>query len=120
MAWREQSDTEVLAIFQLQVENDNLNPNHDPNRNSIPESCNWLMHYGFGLNISPGRWRWAKTVLDWNVNDMSVLKNLFHGAGHALSILEMPKADAVRLYCRDKTDDCSNEEYNLFSPILTL
>jgi hypothetical protein len=103
LEWREGDDTEVVTIIDVEDEDK-------------PETVSLLMHYGIGINNSPGWNRWSRTSLVWNVTEMLVLKTLFQAAQHILGILELPKADATKLYCQNGYEGCSSEEQ---SPIQT-
>lgn len=92
LQWKEDG-VDVIVIFDLDKEK--------------PENCSWLMGRITGKGLS------ARVSLAWNVQDMSTLKTLFQAAQQLVGILEMPKNDAVKLYCEGETD-CSNEQYASF------
>lgn len=92
LKWKE-GNTDVLAIFDVDEENS--------------ENCSWLMGKSTERGLS------APVSLAWKVEDMSILKTLFQAAQHLVGILEMPKNDAVKLYCGGETD-CPSEQYAPF------
>ena len=92
LQWKE-GNTDVVAIFDMDEEN--------------PANCSWLMGKSTGKGLS------TRTSLVWNVQDMAVLKTLFQAAQQLLGILEMPKNDAVKLYCGEETN-CPSEQYAPF------
>jgi hypothetical protein len=97
--WREDDDTEVLAIFDVEphVVQTGL--------------CSWLMHHGMGINQSKEPRRWKKTSISWSVLCISRLKVLFRAAQQLLGILGWSVEEAVRLYCQSSPEDCSSETY---------
>jgi hypothetical protein len=100
--WRENNSEEIIAVFQI----DDAGP---------PEcGCSWLM-----LSSPPPIERCkgdpqATMTLSWNVLDMTTLNTLFWAVQHGLGILEMPKADATKIYCRNKTNSPFEEFKFLF------
>jgi hypothetical protein len=78
LQWKE-GNTDVLAIFDVGEENS--------------ENCRRLM------GKSTDRDHSAPISLAWKIEDVSILTTLFQAAQHLVGILEMPKNDAVKLYC---------------------
>lgn len=97
LEWREDKNTDVLAIFQIDNEND-------------PDLSNVLMHYGFGDETNQNTPRsWIKTAISWTVTGLGYLKTLFGAAQHVLGILELSVADAFTLYSETPSSDNSDE-----------
>lgn len=94
--WKQDNDKDILAIF------------HFDENSGRPGRYSWLVHCGTGPVSDESRWE--ETVIAWGVIDMSHLKTLFGAAQHFLGILDMPPADATRLYCEIEPTDCSKEE----------
>ena len=96
--WKEQDDTEVIAIFYV----DETMPS---------DVCGWLMHYGRGIvKDSKEDMRWEKTSIAWSVGDMDHLKSLFEAGQHLLGILQWPTEDMLRLYCKTEEGSLSSEK----------
>jgi hypothetical protein len=91
LEWVE-GNTDVICIFDIKDEADH-------------ESCSWLLHCRTGKTDSEA----TSSSLHWSVTDISVLKTLFQVAQHVLGILEMPKEDAIQLYC-ESNEECSIQE----------
>ena len=97
LEWREDKNNDVLAIFQINDEND-------------PDLCNVLMHYGFGGETNENTERsWIRTAISWTVTGLGYLKTLFGAAQHTLGILELSVADALTLYSENPPSDNSDE-----------
>jgi hypothetical protein len=92
--WRENNDTEVLAIFKAM----------GPGR---PYSC--LMHYGEGIAWVE-RKRWRRSTLTWEVSAIEDLGDLIVVAQHILGTLYWSDEDIVNLYLKDCPENCSNEQ----------
>lgn len=92
--WRENNDTEVLAIFKAV----------GPGR---PYSC--LMHYGEGIAWL-GHKRWRRSTLTWTVSAIEDLRDLFVVAQHILGTLYWSDEDIVNLYLKDCPENCSDEQ----------
>lgn len=94
LEWGEDNGSQVLAIFALDDDD-------------MPESCSYIMH-----SAHSGAQSWCPTDLTFNVSDFAVMKTLFQAAQHVLGLLQMPKEDAVMLYCEThESSDYSTEEY---------
>jgi hypothetical protein len=98
--WKEDDDTEVLAIFHIDEDVEE------------PESCSWVTHTGVGpcKDDDKTQRRWRKSSIAWNVGHLGHLKTLFGAAQHILDLLEWSVADAFVLYCQSDPEDCSTEE----------
>jgi hypothetical protein len=97
LEWREGKNTNVLAIFHIDDEND-------------PDLFNVLMHYGFGDETNENTTRsWIRTAISWTVTGVGYLKTLFAAAQHILNILELSVADALTLYSETPSSDNSDE-----------
>lgn len=96
--WREDHDTDVLAIFKV------MGP-------GIP--CGCLKHYGEGIEWLE-RKRWRRSVLTWQVAAIGDLCDLFLVAQHILGMLHWSQEDIVNLYVKDCPENCSDEQY--YSP----
>ena len=94
--WREDYDTEVLAIFKV------MGP-------GIP--CGCLMHYGDGIAWLD-RKRWRRSLLTWQVTVIGDLCDLFVVAQHILGMLHWSDEDIANLYLKDCPDNCSDEQYH--------
>jgi hypothetical protein len=95
--WKENDDTEVLAIFYI-----------DENE---PEICSWLIHSGSGIRTE-GTGRWNRTFVSWNVTEISHLKSLFGAAQHLLGLLGWSAEDLLNLYYQvEEEEDCNVEKY---------
>lgn len=99
LQWIENAKTNVMAIFDIEDdESDNL-------------SC--MMHWGLLVNDREHEgMRWGKTAIAWQVTDFNALGTLFQAAQHALGVLEWPREDAFKLYCKNDDQNCPAEEYN--------
>jgi hypothetical protein len=89
LEWKESDDTDVLAIYLIDEENE-------------PGVYNWLIH-----RCRNG----ATTSTSWMVAGIGDLKRLFEGVQHILGILELPIDDAIKLSSRKGTDT-SEEAYS--------
>jgi hypothetical protein len=98
LEWKDQTGTYGLAIFDIDEESD---------------GCSYLVHYASPAMTSCGEGAKRLPALAWNVTDLSTLKTLFQATQHALGILRMPKADALRLYCHKTEQNILPEEYSL-------
>lgn len=96
--WREDHDTDVLAIFKV------MGP-------GIP--CGCLMHYGEGIAWLE-RTRWRRSALTWQVTEIGDLCDLFLVAQHSLGMLHWSNEDIVNLYVKDCPENCTDEQY--YSP----
>jgi hypothetical protein len=97
LEWKEDKNTDVLAIFQIDDEND-------------PDLSNVLMHYGFGDETNENTTRpWIRTAISWTVTGLGYLKTLFGAAQHVLGILELSVADASTLCSEPPSSDNSDE-----------
>lgn len=92
--WREGYDTEVLAIFKIEVQ--------------TARGC-CLMHYGDGIGWHD-RKRWRRSVLTWQIGEVDDLKELLVVAQHMLGMLHWSDTDILNLYFQDSPTDCSDEE----------
>jgi hypothetical protein len=81
LEWKEETDTDILAIFLIDDETE-------------PGDCNWLIHRGCGG--SDGGWNRIST--SWRVTDLGRLKALFGGARHTLGMSELSAADSIILH----------------------
>lgn len=97
LEWRENDDTEGVAIFDVDDESDRYN---------------YLIHYGHGRGDPVEGKHWKRSSIAWNVNDLSNLKMLFEASHHALGLLEMRKSDALQLYCFNSGDSCNHKPYS--------
>ena len=91
---REGYDTEVLAIFKVEVQ--------------TARGC-CLMHYGDGIGWHD-RKRWRRSVLTWQIGEVDDLKELLVVAQHMLGMLHWSDTDILNLYFQDSPTDCSDEE----------
>lgn len=92
--WREDNGSRVLAIFALDDEDD-------------PKSCSYIMHTTNSAAQSS-----RLTDVTFNVSDFTIMKTLFRAAQHVWGLLQMPKEDAVMLYCEThESPDYSTEKY---------
>jgi hypothetical protein len=82
LEWRENNDTDVLAIYLIDEDNE-------------PGVYNWLMHSSQLQNT---------TSISWTIRHINYLQRLFEGVHHILGVLELSVADAVRLCTRNSTD----------------
>jgi hypothetical protein len=90
--WKEDDNIDVITIFHID----------DGNK---PNFASWMMHRGYGDRP------WRKTSISWSVINIEHLRILFEAAQHIMGILELPTADALRLYCDVGSSDCSREAY---------
>jgi hypothetical protein len=98
--WREDPDTDVLAIFNI------MGPN-------VP--CGCLKHYGDGVGWLE-RKRWRRSSLTWQVTEIEELRDLLVVAQHSLGTVHWSHEDVANLYMKDCPENCSNEQY--FSTLL--
>ena len=99
--WREDYDTDVLAIFKV------MGP-------GIP--CGCLMHYGDGI-VWLERKRWRQSVLAWQITAIEDLGDLFVVAQHILGMLHWSDQDIANLYLKDCPENYSDKQ--CFSPLLS-
>jgi hypothetical protein len=92
--WRENDDTEVLAIFKVM---------------GLGIPCGCLMHYGEGIAWLKSK-RWRRSILTWEVSAIGDLCDLFVVAQHILGTLYWSDEDIVNLYLKDCPENCSNEQ----------
>jgi hypothetical protein len=99
LEWSEENGADGMAIFDVIDEGGTSN-------------CSYLLHYGVkSVPSTRGVEGWNRTSIAWKVSDFGVLKTLFQALQHALGILQLPKADARKLYCNDNPDEqCTTEE----------
>jgi hypothetical protein len=86
LEWRENIDTDVLAIYLIDEDNE-------------PGVYNWLMHTSQSQDT---------TSISWTIRHIDYLQRLFEGVHHILGVLELSVADAVRLCSRNSTDTSNN------------
>ena len=99
--WKEDVDTEVLALFYVDEE-------------SPSGVCSWLMHYGQGImgdHSDNGTKRWKQATISWKVADMDHLKSLFGAAQNLLGVLGWSSDDIIQLYCKRNLENCPQNEY---------
>ena len=100
--WKEDEDTEVIAIFHIQNEPDGV------------DACSWLMHSANGVHTEENATsRWKRSSIEWSVRQLGHLKTLFGAAQHVMGILEWSVADALPLYCQSRPENCSDGQYGL-------
>jgi hypothetical protein len=106
LEWRESDGTEGVAIFDIDDGSDRYS---------------YLIHYGCGRGDPVEGKHWKSSSIAWNVSDIPVLKTLFEASHHALGLLEMPKSDAVQLYCFNNSDTCNHKSYSAeeYAPVIT-
>ena len=98
LEWREDNQTDVIGIFQVEVGED-----ADP-------GINGLVHYGYrGRNDRSSRRSWINTSIVWTVTSFGHLKWLFGAARHILGILELSVNDSFTLCCETEERMCSEE-----------
>jgi hypothetical protein len=89
LEWKESDDTDVLAIYLIDEDNE-------------PGVYNWMIHRSrSGATIS----------ISWMVSRIGDLKRLFEGVQHMSGILELSIVDAIKL-CSRKGTDTSEEAYS--------
>jgi hypothetical protein len=105
--WRDLAGVRFLAIFEL-----------DPND---PGRCSYLMQTA-DHSKSLGTGNSFQIWVYWNLFDFSAMTTLIGAAQHVVGILGLEKRDLDVLYCGNRKDTCSEEEYTLFfaSEILIL
>ena len=96
--WQEGSNTDVIAMFHVENEEE-------------PEPFSWILH---SITISGQQEsRSNRNTFFWRVTDLPILNTLFRVAQHALGILSWSTADANKLYCeqtdKEKKDFSINE-----------
>jgi len=96
LEWKDQGGTNGLAIFDIDEES---------------AGCSYLVHYASPAIDSRGDRTQKLPALAWNVTDLSALKTLFQATQHALGVLQMPKSDALMLYCHKAEQGILPEEY---------
>jgi len=92
--WRENHDTDVLAIFKVM---------------GSGAPCGYLMHYGEGI-VWQDRKRWRRSFITWQVSEMGDLGDLFAVVQHILGTLYWSDSDHVNLSLKDCSTDCSDEQ----------
>jgi hypothetical protein len=97
LEWRENDGTEGVAVFDTDDGSDRYS---------------YLIHYGLGRGDPVEGKHWEHSSIAWNVSDLSVLKALFQASHHALGLLEMPKSDAVQLYCFNSSESCNHKSFS--------
>jgi hypothetical protein len=95
LEWEETDGTQVMAIFYNDVYE--------------PMNWSWVIHHGAGS--PPGGGHWTRAHISWDVANITMLKKLFEGTQHALGLLQMPREDALKLYCQEHIEDPTSEEY---------
>lgn len=96
--WVEEGDIRSLAIFHFE-DVDEL------------EQGSWLMHSGIQAVSTTENKNWKNSRIDWNVADVSHLKILFGVVQHIADILQWSVEDAMKLYCKQETEEVSDPEY---------
>jgi hypothetical protein len=99
LEWVEGNDVRNLAIFHFEDLDE-------------PDQASWLMHSGLEVaNTTTKTKCWENSRIDWNVADINHLKILFGVAQHIVGMLEWSVEDAMKLYCKQDTDETSVPEY---------
>jgi len=93
--YTEDNGTRVLAIMALDDDDS-------------PERCSYIMH----VIHSSASHSSSLADLTFNVSDFKVMKTLFQVAQHVWGLLQMPREDALILYCEThESSNYSTEKY---------
>jgi hypothetical protein len=96
--WVEDDDVKGLAIFHFE-------DLHELGQGS------WLMHSGLEVADTTENKYWENSRIDWNVANVGHLKILFGVAQHIVGMLGWSVEDAMKLYCKNETEEVSVSEY---------